>query len=137
MNFKDIEDAFRFVSSAPKFEHTAVISKETRDIYYISEFGESDEPPDDLETKPDNYIFIPHKTDLGLGRKLVLEFASLHMKDNLDKVNAICKERGVFGRFKKLLQKYSLMEKWQEYEAEKQNSALLEWCRKQDIILAE
>jgi hypothetical protein len=49
MKFQDIEHAFMFVSMAPKFANSAILSKETGEIYYVSEFGDSDELPDDVD----------------------------------------------------------------------------------------
>jgi hypothetical protein len=42
----DIQDAFFFVSSAPFGLHTAILSKETGQIYWRSEEGDLDEVSD-------------------------------------------------------------------------------------------
>lgn len=49
IRFNDIEDAFLFSSMGSMYENQAILCKETGEIYYISEFGDSDELPDDPE----------------------------------------------------------------------------------------
>jgi len=52
-----------FVSMQPEFGNQALLSKTTGKIFYISEFGDSDELPDDIEDS-DDYIEIPHRNEL-------------------------------------------------------------------------
>ena len=73
ISFSDIEDAFFFVSSDHRFMRNAFLCKETGQIFYTSEMGDSDELPEDIDN-PDKYITIPHKNDLELGKSLVIEF---------------------------------------------------------------
>jgi hypothetical protein len=75
MKFDDIELAFLFVSGAAQFTNSALLCKETGEIYYISEMGDSDELPEDIEDS-DQYIEIPHKNDLDLGNRLVMDFVA-------------------------------------------------------------
>jgi hypothetical protein len=63
IKFSDIEDAFSFVSSDRYGMHTALLNKDTGQIYYRSEMGDIDEIDDDLDWN--NCIGIPHKNDLG------------------------------------------------------------------------
>ncbi len=65
MKYSDIENAFLYVSMAPPDEHYAYFNKETGETLYVSEFGDSDELPDDFEEN-DKYISVPHKNDLNL-----------------------------------------------------------------------
>jgi len=72
MTYSTIESAFMFVSSAAPFEHYAVVHRTTGETYIASEYtGESDYP-DDVDGN-DDYISIPHKNDLELGKPLVME----------------------------------------------------------------
>jgi hypothetical protein len=71
--FDDIENAFLFVSMDQKFMHNAYLCKETGQIFYTSELGDSDELPEDIDDT-EKYITIPHKNDLELGKALVFEF---------------------------------------------------------------
>jgi hypothetical protein len=44
LNNSELENAFFFVSMAPRFMNTAILSNETGEVYYLSEMGDSDEP---------------------------------------------------------------------------------------------
>ena len=73
-NFSEIEDAFMFVSMGQPYEHIAYLSKKTGKIYYHSEYADDmDELPEDIDDP--KYAAIPHKRELGLGKKLALKFA--------------------------------------------------------------
>jgi len=58
--FDDIEHAFFFISMEQKYMHSAYLCRESGQIFYTSEMGDSDELPEDIED-PDKYITIPHK----------------------------------------------------------------------------
>ncbi len=83
--FDDIENAFLFVSMDQKFLHNAYLCKETGQIFYTSELGDSDELPDDIDDT-EKYITIPHKNDLDLGKALVFDFTSEYIPDELDRI---------------------------------------------------
>ena len=135
MKFDDIVMAFEFVSSGPPFEHTALISKETGEIYYRSEFGDLDELPDEADEEPGKYIEIPHKNELNLGRALVLAFVAKHLPDELGVVQNIFRSRGAYHRFKDLLAQTGRLEEWYRYEDAQTNAVLREWCIAQGIVL--
>jgi hypothetical protein len=78
MRYSGIEDAFLFVSASPPEEHNAYLNRETGETYYVSSLSDSDELPDDLEDN-ENYVSIPHKNDLDLGRNLVFDFISANL----------------------------------------------------------
>lgn len=93
MRFQDIENAFMFVSMAPQYENSAILSKETGETYYVSGIGDSDELPDDVEDAH-KYIEIPHKNELDLGKALVLDFASEYLPGDVQEVTKIFNRRG-------------------------------------------
>ena len=76
-----------------------MLFKTTGKIFYISEFGNSDELPDDIEDS-DDYIEIPHKNELDLGKQLVFKFVSEHLPEELDRVSQIFRRRGAYSRCK-------------------------------------
>jgi hypothetical protein len=135
MKFDDIVSAFEFVGSVAPSEHSALISKETGEIYYASELSEMDELPDDVEEEPDKYIGIPHKNDLNLGKALVLNFTAEHLPEKLGTVDRIFRSRGAYGRFKDLLEQTGQLEAWYRYEDTHTKAALREWCIEQGIEL--
>lgn len=131
IDFSDIEDAFLFVSSSLPFENIAVLNKKTGDIYYKSEMSGVDEFPDDIES--DDYIDVPHKNDLNLGRDLVFNFVAGHLPEQMENVRQIFRAKGAYSRFKSLLDSQGLLEKWHEFENEQTKSALLQWCQRNDL----
>ena len=128
IKFSDIEDAFFFVSMGEMFMNSAILCIETGQIFYISDFGDSEELPGDIDDDPDKYIEIPHKNELDLGKPLVLEFSAMYLSDNLEKVNSFFHNRGAYSKFKDLLDAKGLLAKWYEFEEQEQNKALREWC---------
>ena len=130
--FDDIERAFMFVSMQPEFGNQALLSKTTGKIFYISEFGDSDELPDYIEDS-DEYIEIPHKNELDLGKQLVFEFVSEHLPEELGRVSQIFRRRGAYSRYKDLLDQKGFLDKWHKYEDSKQSKALREWCSENNI----
>ncbi len=67
---EELRAAFAFVSFGVPLERQAYICLDTGRIYWASESAglNEDDLPDDLETS-DRYIAVPHKNDLGLGRR--------------------------------------------------------------------
>ena len=133
IKFSDIEDAFFFVSMGEMYMNSAILCIETGQIFYISDFSDSDELPEDIDDEPDKYIEIPHKNELNLGKHLVLEFSAMHLPDNLEKVNSFFHKKGAYSKFKNLLEAKGLLDKWYAFEEEEQNKALREWCKDNDI----
>lgn len=132
MKFDDIECAFMFVSGAPESSNSAILSRETGEIFYVSDMGDSDELPDDVDDS-DKYIEIPHKNDLDLGRELVFDFASEHMPDDYNQIRDIFSRKGAYARYKRFLENRGLLDTWYQYEDERQKAALRQWCEDNGI----
>ena len=132
ISFDDIENAFFFVSMDQQFMNSAYLCKETGEIFYTSEMGDSDELPEDIDD-PEKYISIPHKNELDLGRALVLEFTSAYLPEELDEVYLIFRHKGAYSRYKDLLERKGALEDWYKFENERQELALKEWCRENNI----
>jgi len=136
MEFGDIENAFFFVSSAPCEMNCAVLNRETREIFYRSEMGDfEDISEDDLDS--DKYVEIPHKNELDLGHELVFDFVGRHLPDEYDRIHAMFAKRGAYGRFKDLLQSNGLLETWYEFQSQREEQALREWCKDNGIELSD
>jgi hypothetical protein len=112
--------------------HNAYLCKETGQIFYTSEMGDSDELPEDID-ETDKYITIPHKNDLKLGKALVTEFTSKYMPEELDRTYMIFRRKGAYSRYKDLLERKGLLDEWYQYENERQKAALKEWCKENGI----
>lgn len=77
---------------------------------------------------PEQFVAIPHKNDLGLGKPLVLRFAAEVLPDKESEVQEIFSHRGAYARFKGMLEHIGKLQQWYEYEAKAQKQALQDWC---------
>jgi hypothetical protein len=93
-----------------------------------------DELPEDLD-ESDDYIDIPHKNDLDLGKALVMDFVHSRCPEEIDRVLSIFRRPGAYGRFKDLLEQKSLLDEWYEFEQQRTRQALLHWCAENSIEL--
>jgi len=131
---EELHAAFEFVSFGTPLEHHAYICLDTGRIYWESESAglNEDDLPDDLGTS-DRYIAVPHKNDLGLGRRLALTFADREMPDSCDIVAGFFRRRGAYARFKDLLATRGLLQQWYETENQAAEEALLGWCEENGV----
>jgi hypothetical protein len=136
MKFDDVENAFFFVSSASQFSNSALLCKETGEIFYISEMGDSDDLPEDIEDS-EKYIEIPHKNDLDLGKSLVIDFISETCPELLGQAHDIFRRKGAYSRFKVLLDSKGLLDDWYKYEDRRTKEELCTWCAENGIELNE
>jgi len=116
--------------------NSAILCKDSGRIYYRSETGTIDEI-DEEELDCDVFIEIPHKNDLDLGRELVFEFVELHLADEMTSVQRIFQERRAYGRFKDLLERKGMLQRWYDFENLREEEALHQWCTENEICLAK
>jgi hypothetical protein len=132
IKLKDIQNAFDFVSFAEMGENLAFLDRETGKIYWYSEFGDNEEElPENIDDE--QYIEIPHKNELELGKRLVLEFAYTHLPSQAEKIEEIFSRKGAYTRFKDLLTRVDALDGWYEFEAKAQENALRAWCKENEI----
>jgi hypothetical protein len=137
VSFNDIMDAFEFVSVSASGEHQAYVCKQTGKVYCHAEGLEDlEELPEDIEEN-DNYLAIPDKRELDLGKPLVLDFAREHLPNDFDEVRRIFSKRGAYAGFKNLLIRRRALDRWYDFEAKATEAALREWCELNSIELAE
>jgi len=123
-----------FVSMGQPYEHMAYLSKKSGKIYYHSEYVDTpEELPDDIDDPV--YVKIPHQKELGLGKNLALEFSYKFIAQKAEYVESIFREKGAYSKFKYLLEKLGMLEKWYAFEEAAQRTALLEWCEENGIRL--
>ena len=134
IKFEDIEHAFLYVSSGPMTANTAILCKETGEIFYASDYDDENEIPEDIYFRED-CIQIPHKNDLDLGRNLVFEFVEQYLPNDFDRVRQIFRKRGAYARYKDLLEDRGLLKKWYEFENTRQVETLRDWCKEKNITL--
>ena len=133
IKFDEIENAFLYTNMGSDYENSATLNKETGEIYYQSDLGDSDELPEDIDD--DKYIELPDKNDLNLGKRLVFQFVMEFMPEKLNKVEEIFSRKGAYARYKDLLEYEEKLNEWYAYENEAQAKALKEWCEDNDIAI--
>jgi hypothetical protein len=134
-DFSEIELAFDSVSSQMPSMCTAYISRDDGKFYYLDDAtGVYDDLPDDFETS-EQYIEIPHKNDLNLGRDLVFEFINKTAPSFSDEVRTIFSRKGAYQRYKALLVRNGLLDDWFSYEQSETEAALKGWCKENSIEL--
>jgi len=137
ISWSGLEEAFEFASFGRPGEAAAFLCKETGKIYLRSYLTEDvEELPDDLDDS-DKYIEIPHKNELGLGKRLVLEFARESLPDAVDEVRAIFGRRGAYAQFKTLLMRRGALQQWYDYQASAQKRASREWCEENSLEIGD
>ena len=132
IKFSDIQDAFFFVSSNGYGLHTAILSKDTGQMYWRSEEGDLDETSD-KDLPWDRCIDIPHSNDLGLGQELVFEFVAEHLPDESEQVQQMFRRRGAYAAFKDLLELKGLLQSWYDFEHAREEQALRQWCDENEL----
>lgn len=136
ISWRDLENAFMWVSSAPMYSSEAYIDRETGKTYVRSDFDdfcdEDEEIPEDLG-ESDRYIAIPHKNELDLGKQLALDFTAAELPHRFDDVVRYFRRRGAYARFKDMLENEGRLDEWYRFENEVTERALREWCEENDI----
>ena len=110
ISFDDLALAYEFVSSGQKFENEAFICTNTGSIYYNSAMTGLNELPEDAEETGD-YVAVPHKNDLDLGRDLAFAFVDQHLPAQSNAVRDIFHSKGVYRRFKHMLESRGILER--------------------------
>jgi len=137
-SFPEILLGFEFVEGGAGL-HAAILCRRTGKIYWRSEFSDLDELidefPDDVEDD-ENYIAIPGKRELGLGKPLVLDFAREFLPDDFDEVRYMFSKRGAYRKFRDLLTQRNALDRWYDFESKATEQALREWCEFNSIEVA-
>ena len=103
VRWSDLEMAFEYASTGGSGENQAYLCRRTGKIFYHSDVSDNFEDlPDDIEDD-EKFIKIPHKNALGLGKRLVLEFASQRLSGDYDNVERMFGRKGAYARFDDLL----------------------------------
>lgn len=140
LSYSDLEYAYLFVSSSGYDENIAKICKDTGKITYQSSLY-SEAESEELFGIPDKecsgFIEVPHKYDLDLGQHLIFEFMDEYLPDDYDDVRNIFRRRGAYARFKDFLEERNMLQSWYDFENERTEAALREWCAEEGIELAD
>jgi hypothetical protein len=124
-------EAYEYGNMAPGYDSAGYVSVKTGETYiYISSdlVGEEDaDNPPDLQTS-DEYLALPSKNELGLGRNLALAFAAEFMADEWETVRNYFSRSGAYRRFRSLLIHKDKLDAWYAFEERRTSEALHDWC---------
>jgi len=135
--FSDVRNAFDFVSLGRPLENEAHLDRETGTIYWQSDHADlSDTLPDDIGNAH-RYVPIPHKTDLGLGKPLAIQFTTEYLPAQLVSVRELFSRPGAYARFKELLVQQEMLNAWHTYEQDSCDLALRQWCADHGVALQD
>jgi hypothetical protein len=140
VSFNDLREAFEFANMSGVGEHQAVLCKPTgkihwrSDLFELDESGEApaDELPADFE-RDENYVVIPSRRALGLGKPLALDFSLQFLPDDFEEVRDIFSRRGAYKKFHALLIRRGVQECWYGFETKALDLALRQWCELNSI----
>lgn len=79
-----------------------------------------------LDHDGENYIAVPHKNELELGKRFTLRFAEDFPGEDTERVTDYFHGRSAYRKFKDLLERLGLLQRWYEYESEATGKALRE-----------
>lgn len=136
IELSELVDAFEFVSAAQLGEHDAFICMKTGRIILVvdgMDIAEDVEFPEDADI-PD-YLAVPHRQDLDLGRTVALSFVAEALPASFDHVRDIFGRKGAYRRFKEFLRATGTVEKWHACEARATEAALEKWCDQVGVTL--
>jgi hypothetical protein len=115
ITYEALESALEWSSSGGPFENEALLCRETGKVFLKSMHGDFGvELPGDIEDGT-AYIAVPHKKDLNLGRSLVIAFAEAEAPTHLHAIESFFRQRGAHAKFKGLLERTHLLERWYQY----------------------
>jgi dissimilatory sulfite reductase (desulfoviridin) alpha/beta subunit len=133
-SFENILHAFEFVSSAPADENQAILNCSTGEIVCKTGMLDEEEFPEEVEAS-DNFVWIPHRDDLDLGRGLVFDFVELSMPREKKIVRRMFRfwRKNGFRNFLDFLGRAGKLDEWRAFEKQETRYALLDWCDDNEI----
>lgn len=135
ITLEDLTDAFYWSSAGQPHENRALLNRETARVHRQSHIADGDEDlPDDLDDFT-RYIAVPHKNELDLGRRLVFAFIIAEAPHLEDRVHEAFRRRGAYAKFKGLLDRAGLLDRWHAYEAAAEKAALLRWAAENGFVV--
>lgn len=138
MKYNEILDAFELVSGNSYGMNEAVLFPETGEIFCRSEDADIDEiTPAVARLGEDKCIEVPHKNDLDLGRNLVFEFVRDKLPEKMALVENYFRHPGAYSNCKALLETEGRLQAWYDFENSREEEALRQWCKDNEIGLED
>jgi hypothetical protein len=128
VDLTELQGAVEWISGSI-VDNEAYVCRQTGKIQWISGDvdPETEEQPEDIDD-PDRYAVVPNKYELDIGVRLVFDFTNAHLIDHYHEVRSMFRRRGAYGRFKALLARHNMVERWFSFSEERTLDALEEWC---------
>jgi hypothetical protein len=128
VNLTELIRAFEWVSQVGPFENLAYVSRESGQIWLVSDFDDAgDDPPEGADDDV-LYLMVPSNRELDLGRSLALEFTALELPDCSSAVRGFFAKPGAYAQFKDLLAERGALEAWYAHEVRGVERALRAWA---------
>jgi len=135
IKLSELLDAFAFVNFSDS-GNEAYVDRRTGHIYWRSDTADVEEElPEDIDS--DHYLAVPDRRELGLGKRLAVNFAYEHLPDDARDVEAIFSRKGAYGRFKDLLSRRGAVDRWHAFSDQAEQAALREWCESEELEVAD
>lgn len=136
--YGDLEEALLAASTDGGSRIVVWIAKADGRIFYQSPHGlidEGEDLPEDLGDA-DLYWQVPTSRDLDLGRGLVTRFVRDVMPGAAAEVAEIFRQRGAYTRYKSMLERRGLLQRWYDYENDATRDALLDWAEECGFLVS-
>lgn len=129
VNWDDLVEAYSVVDTGTIGQWYAYVSKSTGKVYAgYEEMGEVlGDIPDDADEN-DDYIPIPGKFELDLGKALVWEFVRGELPEDERLVQGMFSRAGAYRRFKDFLLDRGRLDDWHAFEDRRVKEELTAWC---------
>ena len=88
-------------------------------------------------TSRTKYLAIPDKREIGLGKPLALDFAREFLPGDFDEVRYMFSKKKAYSKFRALLIRRNVLERWYDFESKATERALREWCEFNSVERAD
>ena len=90
---------------------------------------------EDLDLR--EYLPVPDKRELDLGKRLVMDFARNFLPDDYYEVQRTFSKKGAYRQLRMLLERRHAIDQWYDFQAKAIERALRDWCKANSIELAD
>jgi len=131
ISFNEVYDAYEYVCVGRDGGASAHLNPESGNVVIVPSAIASDQ--DEIEAaekqlETGEWIELPNKYELGLGKELVFRFAADNLSNNeFRRVERIFSHRGAYGNWKDFLEERDLLKKWYDFSNDAEVKALKAW----------